>query len=142
MPPSNRRLRKTTTSKLPQNCYILQIPGHQIRSVGEGSISLQHRFTIFPRDGSSDYRTLPNVTFTVCHRHQFYDLATLPTQVNGVTKSSDNLYAPCIITQPEFIYIYQAHVFKTLTQFNPRTDHFSNNVTMNSNSEPTKYNLP
>jgi hypothetical protein len=34
--------------------------------------------TLFPRDGSSDYTTIPNVTFTVCNRH---DLAALPTQV-------------------------------------------------------------
>ena len=32
-------------------------------------------------DGSSDYRTIPNVTFTVYNRHKFHDLATLPTQV-------------------------------------------------------------
>ena len=38
-------------------------------------------FTLFPRDGSGDYRTIPNVTFTVCNRHEFHDLATLPTQV-------------------------------------------------------------
>jgi len=25
-------------------------------------------------DGSSDYRTIPNVTFTVCNRHEFHDL--------------------------------------------------------------------
>jgi hypothetical protein len=55
---------------------------HQIRSVGVAVISLQHWFTIFSRDGTSDYRTIPNnVTFTVCNRHEFHDLATLPTQV-------------------------------------------------------------
>jgi hypothetical protein len=32
-------------------------------------------------DGSSDYRTISNVTFTVCNQHEFHDLATLPTQV-------------------------------------------------------------
>jgi hypothetical protein len=34
----------------PQNCYIAQIPGHT-----NYAISLQHWFTLFPRDGSSDY---------------------------------------------------------------------------------------
>jgi hypothetical protein len=32
-------------------------------------------------DCSSNYRTIPNVTFTVCNRHKCHDLATLPTQV-------------------------------------------------------------
>jgi len=32
-------------------------------------------------DGSSDYRTIPNVTFTVCNLHESHDLTTLPTQV-------------------------------------------------------------
>ena len=32
-------------------------------------------------DDSNDYRTIPNVKFTVCYRHEFHDLATLPTQV-------------------------------------------------------------
>jgi hypothetical protein len=54
---------------------------HQLHSVGEAAISLQHCFTRCPRDGSSDHRTIPNVTFTVCNRHEFHDLATLPTQV-------------------------------------------------------------
>jgi hypothetical protein len=36
---------------------------------------------LFPRDCSSDYRTILNVTFTVCNRHEFNDLATLLTQV-------------------------------------------------------------
>jgi hypothetical protein len=54
---------------------------HQLRSVGEAAISLQHWFTLFLRDDSSDYRIIPNVTFTVCNRLEFHDLATLPTQV-------------------------------------------------------------
>jgi hypothetical protein len=54
---------------------------HQIRSVGEAAISLQHWFTLFPRDGSSDCRTITNVTFTMCNRHGFHHLSTLPTQV-------------------------------------------------------------
>jgi hypothetical protein len=54
---------------------------HQLRLVGEAAISLQHCFTLFPQDSSSDYRTIPNVTFTVCNRHEFHDLATLPTQI-------------------------------------------------------------
>jgi hypothetical protein len=29
----------------------------------------------------ANYRTIPKFTFTVCNRHEFYDLATLPTQV-------------------------------------------------------------
>ena len=32
-------------------------------------------------DGSSNYRTIPNIRFTVFNRHEFHDLATLPTQV-------------------------------------------------------------
>jgi hypothetical protein len=32
-------------------------------------------------DCSSDYRTIPNDTFTVWNRHKCHDLATLPTQV-------------------------------------------------------------
>jgi hypothetical protein len=56
---------------------------HQLRSVGEAAISLQHWFTLFTRDGSNDYGTIPNVTFTVCNRHEFHDLATLPTQVKA-----------------------------------------------------------
>jgi hypothetical protein len=35
----------------------------------------------FPLDVSSDYRTISNVTFTVCNLHELHDLATLPTQV-------------------------------------------------------------
>jgi hypothetical protein len=58
-----------------------QIPGHQLRSVDEATISLHHWFTLFPRDGSSDYRTIPNLKYTVCNRHEFHDPATLPTQV-------------------------------------------------------------
>jgi hypothetical protein len=54
---------------------------HQPRSVGDAAISLQHWFTLFPHDGSSDNSTTPNVTFTVCNRREFHDLATLPTQV-------------------------------------------------------------
>jgi hypothetical protein len=56
---------------------------HQLRSVGDAAISFKHWFTLFPRDGGSDYRTTPNVTFTVCNRHEFHDLATLPTQVTA-----------------------------------------------------------
>jgi hypothetical protein len=54
---------------------------HQLRSVGEAALSLQHWFTLFPRNGSSDYRTIPNVNSTVCNGHEFHDLATLPSQV-------------------------------------------------------------
>ena len=32
-------------------------------------------------NGSSDYRNISNVTFTMCNQHEFHDLATLPTQV-------------------------------------------------------------
>jgi hypothetical protein len=35
---------------------------HQLRSVGEAAIFFQHWFTLFPRDDSSDYRTIPNVS--------------------------------------------------------------------------------
>jgi hypothetical protein len=65
----------------PQNCYIAKIPGHQLRSVGETASLLQHWFTLFPRDGSSDYRTIPNIMFTVCNRYEFHDLATLPLKL-------------------------------------------------------------
>jgi hypothetical protein len=65
----------------PQDCYIEQIPGHQLRSVGEATISLQHWFTLFLRDDNSDCRTIPNARFTVFNRHEFHYLATLPTQV-------------------------------------------------------------
>jgi hypothetical protein len=41
---------------------------HQLRSVGEAAISLQHYFTLSPRDGNSDYKTIPNFTFTLCNR--------------------------------------------------------------------------
>jgi hypothetical protein len=56
---------------------------HQLSSVGEAAISLEHWFTLFPRDDSSDYRNIPNFTFTVCNRNEFHDLATLPTQVTA-----------------------------------------------------------
>jgi hypothetical protein len=59
---------------------ILPFPT-QLRLVGEAAISLQQWFKLFPRNGISDCRTIPNVTFTVCNRHEFHDLATLPTQV-------------------------------------------------------------
>jgi hypothetical protein len=49
--------------------------------VGEPAISFQHWFMLFPLDGSRDYRAIPNVTFTVCNRHELHDLATLLTQV-------------------------------------------------------------
>jgi hypothetical protein len=59
-----------------------QIPGHTnyARSVRQPFPS-NTGFTLFPRDGSSGNRTIPNVTFTVCNGHEFHDLATLPTQV-------------------------------------------------------------
>jgi hypothetical protein len=53
----------------------------QLRSVGEAAISLQHWFTVFPLDGISGYKIIQNVTFTVYNRHEFHDLAILPTQV-------------------------------------------------------------
>jgi hypothetical protein len=65
---------------------------HQLRSVGEAAISLQHWFTLFPRDGSSDYRTIPNVTLTVCN---FTMLRQFLLKL-WLKKSSDNLYALCI----------------------------------------------
>jgi hypothetical protein len=91
----------TTTSKLPSERALNSHKTVSSRKFQDtptrlcqwAAISLQYWFTLFPRDGSSDYRTIPNVTFTVCNRHEFHDLATLPTHV---TKSSDNLYSPCI----------------------------------------------
>jgi hypothetical protein len=41
----------------------------------------ERAFTLLSRDGSSGYRTIQNVTFTVCNLREFHDLATLPTQV-------------------------------------------------------------
>jgi hypothetical protein len=54
---------------------------YKLSEYGEAAIYLQHCFTFFPRDGNNDYRTTPNITFTVCNRHEFHDLAKLPTQV-------------------------------------------------------------
>ena len=71
---------------------------HQLSSVGEAAISLQHWFTIFPRDGSSDCRTIPNVKFTVCNRPEFQDLATLPTQ--GIAyRNSSIIYTLSVISR-------------------------------------------
>jgi hypothetical protein len=55
-----------TRVELPQNCYIAQIPGYTnyARSARQPFPS-RHWFTLFSRDGSSDYRTIPNVTFTI-----------------------------------------------------------------------------
>jgi hypothetical protein len=67
---------------------------HQLRSVGEAAISLQHWFMPFPRDGSSDYRAIPNLrslcvidtNFTIlqhfllklwCHEILWYFIRTL-----------------------------------------------------------------
>jgi hypothetical protein len=71
-----------TRVEKPQNFYFAQIPGHTnyARSVRQ-PFSLQHWFTHFSRDDSSDYRTIPNVMFTACNRYEFHDLATLLTQV-------------------------------------------------------------
>ena len=33
--------------------------------------------------GCNDYKTISNVTFTVCYRHESHDVATLPTQVTA-----------------------------------------------------------
>jgi hypothetical protein len=69
----------TTTSKLPTERALNR---HKtVTSRKFAAISLQQWFKLFPRDGSSDYRTIPNVKFSVCNRHEFHDLATLPTQV-------------------------------------------------------------
>ena len=75
-----------------------EITHSQVRWPGwpVAAISLQHWFTLFPQDGSSDYRTIPNVTFTVCNRQEFHDLGDTSYWSYGVTKCSDNLYAPCI----------------------------------------------
>jgi hypothetical protein len=74
--PNCRRNARLTATKLLRHTNSST---HQLRSVGEAAISFQHWFTLFPRDGSTDCRTIPNVTFTVCNRHEFHDLATLPT---------------------------------------------------------------
>jgi hypothetical protein len=41
---------RPTSVQPPQNCYIAQIPGHKLRSVGEAAISLQHWFMLFSRE--------------------------------------------------------------------------------------------
>jgi len=48
-------------------------------------------------DGSSGYRTIPNVTFTVCVCVIDTNFTICDTSYSsyGVTKSSDNLYTPC-----------------------------------------------
>jgi hypothetical protein len=79
----------TTTSKLPPERALNRHKTVTSRKFQDtpttlgrrGSNSRQHWFTLFQRNGSSDYRTIPNFTFTVCNRHEFHDLATLPTPV-------------------------------------------------------------
>ena len=63
-----------------QGAYKL-LEDFALRLLRETAISFQHCFTLYPRDGSSDYRTIPYVMFTVCNRHGYHDLAMLPTQV-------------------------------------------------------------
>jgi hypothetical protein len=89
--PNCRRNARWTATKL---LHRANARTHKLRSVGEAAISLQHWFTLFPQDASSDNKTIPRVTFAVCNRHEFHDLATLSTRY-GVTKSSDNLYSLC-----------------------------------------------
>ena len=74
-----KKMNISNTVAVIQGAYKLS-ENFALRLVGETAISLQHWFTLFPRDGSSEYRTIPNVTFTVCNRHEFHDLATLPVQ--------------------------------------------------------------
>ena len=50
----------------------------------------------FPRDDSSNYRTIADVTFAACNRHEFHDLANTSYSSYDVKKCSDYLYAPCI----------------------------------------------
>jgi hypothetical protein len=79
--------------KKSQNCYIAQIPGHQLRSIGAAAISFQHWFTLFSRDGSSDYRTILNVTFTVCNLHEFIYISLHQFQIPFDTSCTyDNLF--------------------------------------------------
>jgi hypothetical protein len=66
----------------PQNCYSVQIPGHtNYARSGRQPFPSNTGFMLSPPDGSSDYRTIPNVTFIVCNRHEFHDLTTLSTRV-------------------------------------------------------------
>ena len=89
IPPSDGRLRRTTTSKLPSERALNRHKTVTSRKFQDTPTTVCRRGShfppaliyAFPRDGSSDYRTIPNVTFTVCNRHEFHDLATIPTQV-------------------------------------------------------------
>jgi hypothetical protein len=88
---------------------------HQLRSIGEAAISLQHWFTLLPRDGNSDYRTIPNITFTVCNWHEFYDLATLHIQVMAQQNP------PIIYRHPVWLpqgkgYIFSLKSYKAVKQ--------------------------
>jgi hypothetical protein len=80
IPPSDRRLRRTTTSKLPSERVLNQpqIPGHTnyARSVRQPvssntGLRFSHEMTVATIG--------PFKMFTVCNRHEFHDLVT--TQV-------------------------------------------------------------
>jgi hypothetical protein len=63
----------------PRNCYITQIPGHtnytwSVRQPFSSNTGLCFSCKMA-------VMTIPNVTFTVCNRHKFHGLATLPTQI-------------------------------------------------------------
>jgi hypothetical protein len=76
--PNYRRNARRTATKL---LHGANSRTHRLRSVGVAAFFLQNWFTGFPRDGNSDYRTSHNITFTVCNRHEFHDLATVLTRV-------------------------------------------------------------
>jgi hypothetical protein len=66
----------------PQNCYIAQIPGHTNYARSARQQFPSKAGLRFSREMAvAIEKTIPNVTFTVCYRHEFHDLATLPTQV-------------------------------------------------------------
>jgi hypothetical protein len=63
----------------PQNCYFAQIPGHTNYALSVRQPFHSNTGLRFSREMA--VATIPNVTFAVCDRHEFHDLATLPTQV-------------------------------------------------------------
>jgi hypothetical protein len=73
--------------------YIAQIPGHT-----NYARSARQSFSSYTGLRFSREMAVATIgPFTVCNRHEFNVLATLPTHaMYGVTKSSDNLYTHCI----------------------------------------------
>jgi hypothetical protein len=53
--------------------------GNCLRLLQDQPIEPEGVHSLLPSDGGSDYRTIPNVTFTVCNGNEFHDLATILT---------------------------------------------------------------